>query len=82
MPRGENLKRISREVRLRNLGLESTPLEPGEHSGAQNIRCSKELWEWLRGLSSRERGALIEDGLRWRALPPWLRGLLGRIFRG
>jgi len=61
MPRGEHLKRIPRETRLKNLGIK--PRGPGEEAQPMQIRGPAEVIQALRGLPAEERGKVAALGL-------------------
>jgi hypothetical protein len=61
MPRGEHLRRIPKETRLRNLGVK--PLEPGEEAQLLQVRGPAEVVQALKALSPEERGRVAGLGL-------------------
>jgi len=61
MPRGEHLRRIPKETRLRNLGVK--PLEEGEEAQLLQVRGPAEVVQALKVLSPEERGRVAALGL-------------------
>jgi hypothetical protein len=61
MPKGEHLKQIPKEIRLRSLGVK--PLRPGEASQLLQVRGPEEVIRALRDLSAEERGKVAALGL-------------------
>jgi HEAT repeat protein len=61
MPKGEHLKRIPKETRLKNLGVK--PLGPGEASQLLQVRGAAEVVQALKALSPEERGRVATLGL-------------------
>lgn len=51
-----------KELRLRVLGVEA--LEPGEVSRHVRLRARKEVWETFAALPTKERGRVVEAGLK------------------
>jgi hypothetical protein len=61
MPKGEHLKQIPKEIRLKSLGVK--PLRPGEASQLLQVRGPAEVIQALRALSPEERGRVAGLGL-------------------
>jgi len=61
MPKGEHLKRIPKETRLKNLGVK--PLGPGEASQLLQVRGAEEVVHALKALTPEERGRVAGLGL-------------------
>jgi hypothetical protein len=61
MPRGEHLKRIPKETRLRNLGVK--PLEEGEEAQLLQVRGPAEVVQALKAFTPEERGRVAALGL-------------------
>jgi len=61
MPRGEHLRKIPKETRLKNLRVK--PLQVGEASQLLQVRGPAELIQALRELSAEERGKVSALGL-------------------
>jgi hypothetical protein len=61
MPKGEHLRRIPKETRLRNLGVK--PLEEGEEAQLLQVRGTEEVVQTLKALSPEERGEVAALGL-------------------
>jgi hypothetical protein len=95
MPRGEHLRRIPKETRLKNLGVR--PLGEGEEARPLQVRGPGEVIQTLKALSPEERGKVaalglvaLEHGVEdpaalgqvlegWSRLPRAVRWLLARL---
>jgi len=98
MPRGEHLRRIPKETRLKNLGVKA--LGPGEEAHPLQVRGPAEVIQTLKALSPEERGQVaalglvaLEHGMEapadlgrvlgvWRRLPRAVRWVLVRLWGG
>lgn len=61
MPRGENLKRIPPEERVKWLGMELLP--PGWKRGKIYLKAPAEVFDALERLNPQQRGEVVQAGL-------------------